>query len=74
MAKSLDAQMAAIEAEERRLAERRKAHEARVREAAIGRIEKAGLLKIPLDRLERLMGAVKTLGMDEVEKRLDTGG
>ncbi len=73
MAKSLDAEMAAIEAEERRLAERRQAHQARVRETAIGTVEKAGLLKLPLDRLERIMAAVKKLGVDEVEKRLQGG-
>lgn len=70
MAKSLDAEMAAIEAEERKLAERRQAHLAKVREAAIASVEKAGLLKVPLDRLDRLMTAVKKLGVDEVEKRL----
>ena len=70
MAKSLDAEMAAIEAEERKLMERRKAHQQKVREAAIGTVEKAGLFKLPHDRLERIMTAVKTLGVDEVEKRL----
>jgi hypothetical protein len=70
MAKSLDAEMAAIEAEERKLAERRKAHQKKLRDTAIERVEKVGLLKLPLDRLERLMEAVKTLGMDEVEKRI----
>jgi hypothetical protein len=70
MAKSLDAELAAIEAEERKLSERRKAHRGRVREAAIERVEKAGLLKLPLDRLDGLMKSVKTLGVEEVEKRL----
>ena len=70
MAKSLDAEMAAIEAEEQRLAERRKAHRTRLREAAVETVEKAGLFRLPLDRLEQLMKAVKTLGVDEVEKRL----
>ena len=70
MAKSLDAEMAAIAADERRLAERRQAHSAKVREAAVGTVEKAGLLKLPLDRLEQLMKTVKTRGVDEVEKRL----
>ncbi|MEG8041216.1 hypothetical protein QP166_18455 [Sphingomonas sp. LR60] len=69
-AKSLDAELAAIAAEERKLAERRQAHQAKVREAAVGAVEKAGLFKVPLDRLEGLMKAVKTLGVDEVEKRL----
>lgn len=70
MAKSLDAEMAAIEAEEQKLQERRKAHAAKVREASIGAVEKGGLLRLPLDRLEGLMAAVKKLGVDEVEKRL----
>jgi hypothetical protein len=70
MAKSLDAELAAIEAEERKLSERRKAHQGRLREAAILSVEKAGLLKLPLDRLDALMKAVKTLGVEEVEKRL----
>ena len=70
MAKSLDAEMAAIEAEERKLADRRKAHLKKARDAAIVTVDKVGLLKLPLDRLERLMEAVKTLGVDEVEKRL----
>ncbi|PAV68904.1 hypothetical protein WR25_26010 [Diploscapter pachys] len=70
MAKSLDAELAAIEAEERKLSERRKAHQGRLREAAIQSVEKAGLLKLPLDRLDGLMRVVKTLGVEEVEKRL----
>lgn len=70
MAKSLDAELAAIEAEERKLTERRKAHQGRLREAAIQSVEKAGLLKLPLDRLDGLMRVVKTLGVEEVEKRL----
>ncbi|KTT99100.1 hypothetical protein NS355_07695 [Sphingomonas yabuuchiae] len=70
MAKSLDAELAAIAADERKLAERRQAHQVKVREAAVGAVEKAGLFKVPLDRLEGLMKAVKTLGVDEVEKRL----
>ena len=70
MAKSLDAEMAAIEAEQRKLDERRKAHLARLRETAIAKVEKAGLLKLPLDRLGGIMDAVKALGVDEVEKRL----
>lgn len=45
-------------------------HAARLREAAVVTVERAGLLKLPLDRLEGLMKVVKTLGVDEVEKRL----
>ncbi len=70
MAKSLSEEMTSILAEERRLAERRKAHLVKVREASIASIEKAGLLKLPLDRLEGLMKAVKTLGVEETERRL----
>ncbi|WP_333574081.1 hypothetical protein [Sphingomonas sp.] len=73
MAKSLDAEWAAIEAEERKLAERRKAHQAKLREASIAAVERAGMLRLPIDRLEGLMKAVKKLGWDEVEKRLDCG-
>jgi len=71
MAKSLDAEQAAIEADERKLAERRKALQAKQREAAIAAVEKAGLLRMPIDRLEGLMTAVKKLGLDTVEKRLE---
>ena len=70
MAKSLNAETAAIEAEEQRLAERRKAHKVRLREAAVETVDKAGLFRLPLNRLEELMKVVKTLGVDEVEKRL----
>ena len=52
MAKSLDAEMAAIEADERKLAERRKAHLAKLRDTAIGTVEKEGLLKLPLDQMK----------------------
>lgn len=71
MAKSLDAEQAGIEADERKLAERRKALQAKQREAAIAAVEKAGLLRMPIDRLEGLMKAVKKLGLDAVEKRLE---
>ena len=48
----------------------RSAHLKKLRDTAIDKVEKAGLLKLPLDRLERLMEAVKTLGVDEVETRI----
>ncbi|WP_235525335.1 hypothetical protein [Sphingomonas sp. Leaf42] len=62
--------MTAILVEERKLADQRKAHLVKVREAGITSVEKAGLLKLPLDRLEGLMKAVKTLGVEETERRL----
>lgn len=70
MAKSLDAELAALAADERKLVERRQALQTKQREAAIGVVEKAGLLKLPLTRLEPLMRAVKAMGLEEVEKRL----
>jgi hypothetical protein len=54
MTKSLDAEMAAIEAEERKLADRRKAHLRKLRDTAIGTVEKVGLLKLPLVVSRRL--------------------
>ncbi len=48
MAKSLDAELAALAADERKLVERRQALQTRQREAAIGAVEKAGLFKLPL--------------------------
>ncbi|MEG3093388.1 hypothetical protein [Sphingomonas sp. PB1R3] len=70
MAKSLDAELAALAADERKLVERRQALQTKQREAAIGAVEKTGLFKLPLTRLKPLMKAVKALGLDEVEKRL----
>lgn len=70
MAKSLDAELAALAADERKLVERRQALQTKQREAAIVAVEKAGLLKLPLARLEPLMKAVKAMGLEEVEKRL----
>lgn len=70
MAKSLDDKLAAIEADARKVEERRKVHANKVREAAIMAVEKAGLLRLPLEQLTGLMTTVKTLGVDEVEKRL----
>ncbi len=70
MAKTLDEMLADLQADERKLEKRRQALLAKQREAAIGTVERAGLFKLPLTRLEPLMKAVKALGLDEVESRL----
>lgn len=54
MAKLLDAEMAATETKECKLADRRKIHELRVQDATIETVEKAGLLKRRLIGWRRL--------------------
>jgi hypothetical protein len=44
--------------------------EEREREQAISAVEKAGLLKLDIKRLATLAERIKSLGIDEVEKRL----
>lgn len=70
MARTLEQERQALEEEERRLAERREQFAKREREEAIRTIDKAGLLKLPADRLEELAKCIKTLGIEEVERRL----
>ena len=70
MAKSLDDERAAIAADEERLADRRKRLAERERDAALAALDKAGLLKLPLDRIEAFVAQVKKLGFEEVTKRL----
>ena len=70
MASNLDKERAAIREEEFRLAERKKKlaeREAAERAYLIG---KSVLGKLEQDRLTALLGRMKTLGIDEVEKRL----
>jgi hypothetical protein len=52
------------------LEERRRKLEEREREQAITAVEKAGLLKLEIRRLTAIVERVKSLGIDEVEKRL----
>jgi hypothetical protein len=52
------------------LEDRRKRLEEREREQAISAVEKAGLLKLDIKRLATLAERIKSLGIDEVEKRL----
>ena len=70
MAKTLEQERAAFEADAQRLEERRRKLEKREREQAITAVEKAGLLKLEIRRLTAIVERVKSLGIDEVEKRL----
>ena len=70
MAKTLEQERAAFEADAQRLEERRRKLEEREREQAITAVEKAGLLKLEIKRLTAIVERVKSLGIDEVEKRL----
>lgn len=70
MAKSYDEELKAIEADERKLGDRRKALAERQRKQLVKALEKSELAKLDGDRLESLMKRMKTLGMDEVERRL----
>ena len=70
MAKTLEAERAALEEESRRLEERRKRLEEREREAAIQTVDKSGLLKLEAARLGSLVERIRKLGVDEVERRL----
>lgn len=70
MAKTLEQERAAFEEDARRLEERRRKLEEREREQAISALEKAGLLKLDINRLTSLAERIRTLGINEVEKRL----
>lgn len=70
MARTLEQERAAIEAEAQRLEERRKRLETKERDQAIQAVDKAGLLKLEGARLGRLLSRMKSLGIEEVEKRL----
>lgn len=70
MAKTLEQERAAFEADAQRLEERRRKLEERERDQAISAVEKTGLLKLEIKRLTAITERVKSLGIDEVEKRL----
>lgn len=70
MARTLEQERAALEEEERRLEERRRAFAERERQQALAAVEKSGLLKLGIARLEALAGVIRTLGPEEVERRL----
>lgn len=70
MARTLEQERAAIEEDGRKLDERRQRLEEKEREAAIQAIDKTGLLKLESKRLGGLLARIRTLGVEEVEKRL----
>jgi hypothetical protein len=70
MARTLEQERAAIEADAQRLEERRRRLDEKERDQAIQAVDKAGLLKLDSERLGRLLGRMKSLGIEEVEKRL----
>lgn len=70
MARTLEQERAAIAEDERKLEERRQRLEEKERDAAVQAVEKAGLLKLDAKRLSALLTRIRSLGIDEVEKRL----
>lgn len=67
---NLDKERAAIAAEENRLAERKKKLAEREQEERAKLIGKSVLVKLDQQRLEVVLGRMKSLGIEEVEKRL----
>ena len=70
MANKIEQERAAIEADEKRLAERRKKLLEREQSERSKLIAKSVLGKLDQDRLEKLLDRMKDLGVDEVESRL----
>lgn len=70
MARTIEEEMESLREEERRLASKKAQPVKRARDEAIKSVEKTGLLKLESRRLEALAGRIKSLGIEEVEKRL----
>lgn len=70
MARTLEQERAALAEDERKLEDRRQKLAEKEREAAIQAVDKSGLLKVESKRLSTLMARIRSLGIDEVEKRL----
>lgn len=70
MALSIEQERQQLEAEEQRLADRRKKLNERERSERLKLVEQSGLLKADSARFEAVMKALKTLGIEEAEKRL----
>lgn len=70
MASKLEKERAAIREEEFRLAERKKKLAEREADERANAIAKSVLGKLDQGRLDALLGRMKTLGIEEVEKRL----
>lgn len=70
MALTIEQERQQLEADEARLADRRKKLVERERKERLRSIEQSGLLKVDGAAFEAIMKAMKSLGMDEVAKRL----
>jgi len=70
MARTLEQERAALVEDERKLEERRQRLAEKERDAAIQAVDKSGLLKVESTRLSALMARIRSLGINEVEKRL----
>jgi len=70
MAKTLEQERSAFEEDVRRLEDRRRKLEEKEREQAITTVEKSGLLKVDAKRLTALTERIRSLGIEEVVKRL----
>lgn len=70
MALSIEQERQQLEAEEQRLADRRKRLNERERTERLKAIEQSGLLKADGGRFDSIMGAIKKLGIEEADKRL----
>jgi len=70
MAGKIERERAAIREEELKLAERKKRLAEREAEERASAMTKSVLTKLDSDRLEALLSRMKSLGIEEVEKRL----
>lgn len=70
MAGKLEKERAAIRDEELRLAERKKKLAELEAEGRASALSKSVLAKLDSERLEAVLGRMKALGIDEVEKRI----
>ena len=70
MAKGLEGERQAIAAEEAKLNERRQRLAEMEKAEVVSRLSKSRLSKLSTDQIDSLSAAIKTLGIDEVLKRL----
>lgn len=71
MALSIEQERQQLEAEEQRLADRRKKLLERERTERLKLVDQSGLLKADGVRFESIMTAIRKLGVDEADKRLN---
>lgn len=70
MALSIEQERQQLEADEQRLADRRKRLGERERTERLKLIDQSGLIKADGTRFDSVMKAMKALGLEEAEKRL----